>query len=72
MNYAPAILLLFAVAGCANKHELTSCKGPYAALIPPPPAIEPPKISLKAAPIVAPPILKPVAKQQIATQGAAQ
>jgi hypothetical protein len=64
-------LLLFALAlsGCAERHELTACKGPYLALIPPPP---PPPVAdaPKPAPIAAPAPLQPAPKQQqAANQG---
>jgi hypothetical protein len=65
MTYIPAAMLILALSGCAEHHELTSCKGPYSALPPPVPVAETPK----TAPIAIQPPLKAAAKQQ-AAQGA--
>jgi hypothetical protein len=56
MKYLP-LLLLFAVAACAEHHDLSQCKGPYLSLgppAPPPVAATPP----------APPPLAPTAVQK--------
>lgn len=47
MKYLSASLVLLAVAGCAEHHDLTQCKGPYLALAaptPPPVAADAPKL----------------------------
>lgn len=64
MKYLSAgMLLLLALSGCAEHHELTSCKGPYMAMIPPPPppSVETPKLSPKPVAAMA---TKPVIAQQ--------
>jgi hypothetical protein len=56
MKYLP-LLLLLAVAACAEHHDLSQCKGPYLSLgppAPPPVAATPP----------APPPLAPTAAQR--------
>ena len=40
MKYVFACLLVLAVSGCAEHHELTACKGPYNALTPPPAVLQ--------------------------------
>jgi hypothetical protein len=50
MKYLIAAVALLAVAGCAEHHDLTQCKGPYLAFMPPP---QPP--AAESVPAPAPP-----------------
>jgi hypothetical protein len=62
VKYLSAALLIFALSGCAEHHELTACKGPYSAMPPPAPA---PVVEAPKAP-PPPPVMK---QQQAANQG---
>lgn len=69
MKYIVLCVAAIVTAGCAEHHELSTCKGPYSALLPPTTeaSLAAPVVPATKAPPIAPPLVTPAPTKPVSS-----